>query len=451
MPKTVSIIIRTKNEERWISSCLHSVFSQDFKDFEVILVDNMSTDKTVAKAEHFGVKVLKIEDFLPGKALNLGIRNSTGKYICCLSGHCIPTNRHWLSNLLKNIKLPKVAGVYGRQEPLAFTSDVDKRDLIIAFGLDRKVQTRDPFFHNANSIVRRELWEQYPFDEQITNIEDRIWASAMLRQGYKLVYEPEASVYHHHGIHQGLDTDRCTNIVRILESLDLKDNIEKIDPKKLNTTCIIPIKGKMPILGGRPLIEYTLKRVMESRYVKHVVLTSDNPDALKLAKDSNRLIALKRPKDLSMDFIEIEDILKFTMEELERKNIMPDIVLYMSMTYPFRPKGLIDNAVKLLIDKGFDSVIPTIREYRSCWRDDGGGLTRIDEGFIPSAYKHPVHIGISGLLTATHAEFVRRGERLGPRVGAIEMDDIHYSLDVGKNHTFDLAEKIIGNWWEKNS
>ena len=45
----VSIIIRTKNEERWISSCLQSVFNQTHKNIEVIIVDNLSTDMTVKK------------------------------------------------------------------------------------------------------------------------------------------------------------------------------------------------------------------------------------------------------------------------------------------------------------------------------------------------------------------------------------------------------------------
>ena len=53
MNKLVSIIIRTKNEERWISSCLQSVYSQTYQNIEVILVDNYSTDKTVEKAKKF--------------------------------------------------------------------------------------------------------------------------------------------------------------------------------------------------------------------------------------------------------------------------------------------------------------------------------------------------------------------------------------------------------------
>ena len=57
----VSIIIRTKNEERWISACLQGIFSQTYKDFEIIIVDNFSTDKTIKKAKQFKIKkILKI-------------------------------------------------------------------------------------------------------------------------------------------------------------------------------------------------------------------------------------------------------------------------------------------------------------------------------------------------------------------------------------------------------
>ena len=45
----VSIIIRTKNEERWITSCLKSVSRQSYKNFEIIIVDNHSSDKTIEK------------------------------------------------------------------------------------------------------------------------------------------------------------------------------------------------------------------------------------------------------------------------------------------------------------------------------------------------------------------------------------------------------------------
>ena len=78
MIKKASIIIRTKNEEKWISICLNAIFKQDYKNFEVIIVDNCSTDKTVEKAKEWNVKVVTLKEFKPGNAINFGIENSSG-------------------------------------------------------------------------------------------------------------------------------------------------------------------------------------------------------------------------------------------------------------------------------------------------------------------------------------------------------------------------------------
>ena len=82
--KLVSIIIRTKNEENWISVCLDKIFKQNYKNFEVIIVDNNSTDNTVKRALEYNVKIVKIKKFLPGKAINLGIKKSKGDIIVCV-------------------------------------------------------------------------------------------------------------------------------------------------------------------------------------------------------------------------------------------------------------------------------------------------------------------------------------------------------------------------------
>jgi len=171
MSKLCSIIIRTKNEERWISSCLRSVFRQSYKNIEVIIVDNESTDHTVERSKSFPVKIISIDEFFPGKAINDGVRASSGDYIVCLSAHCIPVNEFWLEKLIKDIEDQKVAGIYGRQEPLSFSSDIDKRDLLTVFGLDKKIQVKDSFFHNANSAFRKDIWHKFPFDENISKDE----------------------------------------------------------------------------------------------------------------------------------------------------------------------------------------------------------------------------------------------------------------------------------------
>ena len=91
-PPLISIIIRVKNEERWIGHCLSAIATQSIKDYEVILVDNNSDDNSVKIASKYTNKIINIPEFLPGKAINEGIRASSGKYIAIISGHCIPKN-----------------------------------------------------------------------------------------------------------------------------------------------------------------------------------------------------------------------------------------------------------------------------------------------------------------------------------------------------------------------
>ena len=46
------------------------------------------------------------------------------------------------------------------------------------------------------------IFEKYKFDNEVTNLEDFIWAKTILEEGYELKYTPNAAVYHHHGLHQ---------------------------------------------------------------------------------------------------------------------------------------------------------------------------------------------------------------------------------------------------------
>jgi glycosyltransferase involved in cell wall biosynthesis len=74
----------------------------------VIIVDNNSSDHTIEVAKRHPIKtIVNIERFFPGKAINDGIRASTGNYIVCISAHCVPKDRQWLQNLYKNFDRKK--------------------------------------------------------------------------------------------------------------------------------------------------------------------------------------------------------------------------------------------------------------------------------------------------------------------------------------------------------
>ena len=218
---SVSIITRTKNEERHLDSFFKAISKQSLIPLEIIVIDNESQDKSIKICEGWGARILHTSDYLPGKALNLGILEAKGENIAIVSSHCFPANRYWLENLCQPLRNELIAGVYGRQIPTSLSKPNDIRDMLTTFPNEARIQISDPFFHNANSVIKKMIWEKYPFSDSVTNIEDRVWAKLVLENGYQLAYNPEAVVYHEHGINHDGDKNRASRISKVFSEQNL--------------------------------------------------------------------------------------------------------------------------------------------------------------------------------------------------------------------------------------
>ena len=416
----VSIIVRTKNEENWIGLCLDAIVRQNYTDFEIILVDNKSTDQTVEKAIKYGVKLVEIEEFKPGKAINDGIRVSTGEVIVIISGHCIPVNENWLGNLIGSLNNHQIAGVYGRQEPMSFTSALDKRDLAITFGLDPKIQMKDSFFHNANSALTREMWEKVPFDENATNIEDRIWGANVIDAGFYIAYEPTASVYHYHGIHQGRNIKRAESIIRIMENLHGESpSLANIVHKNQKVVAFIPVRGKSLTVDGVSLIENTITYLKECSLLTDIVGSTDCEETAEIAIGQGASVPFMRPKSLSEQYIDISQVISYTLKEYEKKFGLVDAAVIVEETHPFRDQDMIDDMVTELLNSTLDSVVASKHENRPIWLNDSQGIQNIgNHRFMPRDLNEECfYIGTLGLGCVTRPEIVRNGGLFGENIG----------------------------------
>jgi rhamnosyltransferase len=199
-----SIVMRAKNEERYIGTTLERIGEQvGVGEFETIVVDSGSTDCTIEIARKFPVHLIQIppSTFTYGRALNIGIEVARGDFIISLSAHSLPASDRWLANLLDGFRDPNVAAVYGRHLPRANATKLELFGMHLSGVMsDRpRRQTRDMMFSNANGAFRRHLTLEHPFDEIIPGAEDLAWADWAVRQGWAVYYEPRAAVYHSHG------------------------------------------------------------------------------------------------------------------------------------------------------------------------------------------------------------------------------------------------------------
>lgn len=205
-----SISILTRNEERIVGRCLEGVFGQTgVGAFEVVLVDSGSTDATLEIARRFPVRIEQIppEAFHYARTRNYAASLGTGRIIVNLAGDAAPASDTWLYNMLTNFDDPNVGAVYGRQLP-GPESVTERRDTFDVVYGDQKL-VKDPshrngmgyrFYHfsNVNSAIRRSVWETTPFPENLKTFEDLGIAKNILDRGWKIVYEPEATVFHSH-------------------------------------------------------------------------------------------------------------------------------------------------------------------------------------------------------------------------------------------------------------
>ena len=216
-----SIVIRVRNEERWIGYALQSIVDHIGESCEIIIVNNGSMDDSIRIVNLFDyLTVKKIDisssDYTPGKALNLGIKNASRERVLLLSAHC--QIESFDRNLVDiKFKDSSVACIFGKQTPYYLGKQITPRYMWSHFDdTPRENYFSDMedryFLHNGFALYRTFVIKKFPFDEHWSGKEDRYWAQTIVEQNvsitrksgknieekYKFLYEPTLKCFHHY-------------------------------------------------------------------------------------------------------------------------------------------------------------------------------------------------------------------------------------------------------------
>ena len=429
MTPTVSVIIRAKNEEHYIKACLEAVLSQTRAPEEIIILDNESKDATVQIASTFPIsKILTISSYSPGGALNSGIINSTGDVLVFLSAHCIPSQATWLQSLLDGFsKLDpgEIVGVYGRQVPVSYSHPQDQRDLYAVFGEEDRIQSKDSFFHNANSAILRTAWEDAQFDEETAHIEDRIWARKMLAKGKKIFYSSSAEVYHWNGLHSSSDLKRSSNSIGILRRLGVakEDVPDFLRPDKVTVLPIIPtsVNRKLATQFAAQLKELS-SHLSGSKFLLEPILVTDSLDFESPANERQVLVQTESDSEIS-----IEEALQAGLADYERNGGVPDFVLYANPEYVGRSDGIFEELLYTILASGSDTVFYGYEDLGHYWSLElDGEWKQSDDTLAPRELRARTFRALYGLGTISRASVVRAGSLVGKGTSIIPIDEFHY-------------------------
>jgi glycosyltransferase involved in cell wall biosynthesis len=183
----ISVLIRNKNELKYLRQAFAALRAQTRKDAQIVLVDNQSTDGSVSFAREAGATIVSIERFGYGAALNVGMRACTGDVVVILSAHSIPLGPYFLDQCARPFETdPQLAAA--RLVYVGKGADAERwiePEIVTGASHDYfKIQGKLPLA--SGCVVRRSVWEQLPFDEFAIMAEEKIWAFEALRLGYKI-------------------------------------------------------------------------------------------------------------------------------------------------------------------------------------------------------------------------------------------------------------------------
>ncbi len=163
MPK-VSVIIPAYNTASYLAEAVESVLNQSFRDFEILIVNDGSTDSTLEVARKFEplVKVFSKENGGPASARNLAIKHSTGEYIAFLDSDDLWEEGKLAEQVAYLKNHPQVALVYG--EALMFAHNDNKREVRRKIGYTQEPTFKKllfgDFIPNSTVVIRRTCFDE---------------------------------------------------------------------------------------------------------------------------------------------------------------------------------------------------------------------------------------------------------------------------------------------------
>lgn len=117
----------------------------------------------------------------------------------------------------------------------------------------------------------------------------------------------------------------------------------------------IPKKNIIP-LRGEPLISYTIKAALKSKKIDRLVVSTDDKEIAKVSKDYGAEVIM-RPEYLARNETPTLPVIRHVIEELEKSNYSPDMVMILQPTSPMRTSVDIDKAIGMMLKKRVKSLV----------------------------------------------------------------------------------------------
>ncbi|MCX7670705.1 MAG: glycosyltransferase [Anaerolineae bacterium] len=199
----VTVVVPAFNAAATLPTCLRALAEQDYphEHYEVIVVDDGSTDETAALARAAGVRVISQPNRGPAAARNAGIAAATGEIIVFTDADCAPL-ADWIRQMVAPLADGEIAGVKGsyrtqQRETVARLAQCEFEERYDRLARRPTIDFVDSYAAALRADVLRRAGGFDPAFPHANN-EDVDLSYRLARLGYRFVFNRQAVVYHRH-------------------------------------------------------------------------------------------------------------------------------------------------------------------------------------------------------------------------------------------------------------
>lgn len=206
----------------------------------------------------------------------------------------------------------------------------------------------------------------------------------------------------------------------------------------------IPMKN-LRKLCSKPLLYYSIKSSLASRFITRTIVSTDNARIAKYAL-SQKAEVIKRPKKLANNKASIEPTMKHVLTTLERKEkYRPDLIILLHNTSPLRTSKHIDEAISQFIQKKYDSLLSGYRSHQFLWREKKNLVYPInyDPAKRPNRQQIKTEFIENGAIyITTYENFMKTSVRISGKTGMYVMPE-EFSIDINNESDLVIASNIL--------
>jgi len=216
---------------------------------------------------------------------------------------------------------------------------------------------------------------------------------------------------------------------------------------------VIPARGgskgilrkNIKLLAGQPLITYTIKAALQSKYLTRVILSTEDEEIAEIAKEYGAQVTT-RPVGLATDTALTSLVLEHVVRHLEEtENYRADVVVLLQPTSPLRNSRHIDEALGIFFRDGYDSLLSVCPSHAFIWRMSENRPYPLNYDFAnrPMRQDRELEYRENGAIYITKYEtLISKHNHLGGKIGLYVMPEGD-SLEIDTEFEFWLSEQIM--------